>query len=224
MDVQWYGDQMKSFDDYLHFSRKLNTVVGPLATQLLRSGNRVVMDFQANTKAGRRFFRSVFTQAGAAHALHFVQTYDQKYLERIAKRNIAIGISMVLMGACASKADTFALVRLSVQQSRVENGKTLDMEFRETERCENYSIVEVIFVSGGSVPSSLFELRGVCTVARAQRAKYFTIEPITGASTGTRYRILFSPHPPALPLTPRYSPSVNQWLSVAECGTLGFWR
>ena len=58
------------------------------AAQLLKSGNHVVLDFQANTKAGRRFFRSVFEQADAAHVLHFVQTSDQLCLERIAKRNI----------------------------------------------------------------------------------------------------------------------------------------
>jgi predicted kinase len=86
--MRLYGDQMKSFDDYLHFSPKLRSVVGPLATQLLKSGNHVVLDFQANTKAGRSFFRSVFEQADAAHVLHFVQTSDQLCLERIAKRNI----------------------------------------------------------------------------------------------------------------------------------------
>jgi predicted kinase len=83
-----FGDQMKTFDDYLHFSPKLKSVVGPLATQLLKLGNHVVLDFQANTKAGRRFFRSIFEESGAAHVLHYVQTSDQVCLERIAKRNI----------------------------------------------------------------------------------------------------------------------------------------
>jgi predicted kinase len=86
--VRLFGDQMKTFDDYIHFSRKLKTVVGPLATQLLKAGNHVVLDFQANTKAGRSFFRSVFEQANAQHALHCVQTSDRVCLERIAKRNI----------------------------------------------------------------------------------------------------------------------------------------
>jgi predicted kinase len=36
--MRLFGDQMKSFDDYLHFSPKLKSVVGPLATQLLKSG------------------------------------------------------------------------------------------------------------------------------------------------------------------------------------------
>jgi len=86
--MRLFGDQMKCFDDDLHFSPKLKAVVGPLATQLLRSSNHVVLDFQANTKAGRSFFRSVLEQAGAGHVLHFVQTSDQMCLERIAKHNI----------------------------------------------------------------------------------------------------------------------------------------
>ncbi len=86
--MRLFGNQMKTFDDYLHFSPKLKTVVAPLATQLLKSGNHVVLGFQANAKAGRRFFRSVFEQAGAAHVLHLVQTSDQVCLERLAKRNI----------------------------------------------------------------------------------------------------------------------------------------
>ena len=86
--MRLFGDQMKTFDDYLHFSLKLKTVIGPLVMQLLKSGNHVVLDFQANTKSGRRFFRSVFEHADAAHVLHFVQTSDRMCLERIAKRNI----------------------------------------------------------------------------------------------------------------------------------------
>jgi predicted kinase len=82
-----FGDQMKTFDNYIRFSRKLKTVVGPLVVDLLRAGHSVVLDFQANTKAGRGWFRSVFEQAGAAHVLHFVSTTDEACLARISKRN-----------------------------------------------------------------------------------------------------------------------------------------
>jgi len=86
--IRLFGDQMKTFDDYLRFSPKLKAVVGPLAVELLKAGANVVLDFQANTKTGRNFFRSIFEQAAAEHVLHFVQTSDQVCLERIAKRNI----------------------------------------------------------------------------------------------------------------------------------------
>jgi predicted kinase len=82
-----FGDQMKAFDDYIRFSSKLRTVIGPLVVDLLRAGQNVVLDFQANTQAGRGWFRLLFEQAGSAHVLHFVDTPDAACLARIAKRN-----------------------------------------------------------------------------------------------------------------------------------------
>jgi predicted kinase len=86
--LRLFGDQMKTFDDYLRLSPKLKSVVGPLAVELLTAGHSVVLDFQANTKTGRAWFRSVFEQAAAAHVLHWAETSDQVCLQRIAKRNI----------------------------------------------------------------------------------------------------------------------------------------
>jgi len=86
--MRLFGDEMKVFDDYIRFSKRLKTVVGPLAADLLSDGQSVVLDFQANTKAGRSWFRSVFEQAGAAHVLHFVNTSDETCLAQIAKRNV----------------------------------------------------------------------------------------------------------------------------------------
>jgi predicted kinase len=83
-----FGDQMKTFDDYIRVSKMLKSVVGPLTVDLLNAGQSVVLDFQANTKAGRSWFRSVFEQAGSAHVLHFVQASDEACLERIARRNV----------------------------------------------------------------------------------------------------------------------------------------
>jgi predicted kinase len=82
-----FDDQMKTFDDYIRVSMRLKTVVGPLAVDLLNAGQSVVLDFQANTKAGRSWFRSVFEQAGSAHVLHFVNALDEACLERISRRN-----------------------------------------------------------------------------------------------------------------------------------------
>lgn len=86
--LRLFGDQMKTFEDYVRFSRKLKTVVGPLAVDLLNAGHSVVLDFQANTRRGRAWFRSVFEQAGAGHVLHFVDSSNEVCLERIAKRNV----------------------------------------------------------------------------------------------------------------------------------------
>lgn len=86
--MRLFGDQMQTFDDYIRFSKRLKSVISPLAVDLLRAGNSVVLDFQANTKLSRGWFRSVFEQAGAAHLLHELRTSDETCLARIAQRNI----------------------------------------------------------------------------------------------------------------------------------------
>jgi len=86
--LRLFGDQMKTFDDYIRLSGKLKNVVGPHTVELLRAGHSVVLDFQANTRRGRSWFRSVFEQAGVAHVLHFVNTSDEVCLARIARRNV----------------------------------------------------------------------------------------------------------------------------------------
>jgi len=86
--LRLYGDQMKTFEDYFRFSKSLKEVVGPLATDLLKLGNSVVLDFPANTAASRTWYRSIFENANAAHVLHHVATSDEVCLQRIEKRNI----------------------------------------------------------------------------------------------------------------------------------------
>jgi predicted kinase len=83
-----FGDQMKTFEDYIRVSRKLKSAVGPLVVDLLSTGQSVVLDFQANTRDGRKWFRSVFEEAKAEHMLHFVDTPDELCLQRISKRNV----------------------------------------------------------------------------------------------------------------------------------------
>ena len=83
-----YGDQMHTWEDYRRFSQRLKAVVGPLVVELLRSGRDVVLDFPANTRASRAWFRSVSEQAGARHLLHYVDSPDDTCLARIAVRNV----------------------------------------------------------------------------------------------------------------------------------------
>lgn len=83
-----YGDRMRTFDDYVTFAARLCTVVGPLAADVLASGRDVVMDFQANTRRRRAWFRTVFEPVGAAHVLHLLPASDATCLARIARRNV----------------------------------------------------------------------------------------------------------------------------------------
>ncbi len=83
-----YGDELRGFDDYVRCSQRLKTVVAPLVVDVLASGRTVVMDFQANTRSRRQWFRSIFEAASAGHVLHWLQTPDALCLQRIARRNV----------------------------------------------------------------------------------------------------------------------------------------
>jgi hypothetical protein len=103
------------------------------------------------------------------------------------KRILGIAV-LCLVSGCASSG----LIEMSVSETPTGTRKPLDITFREIGRNESDSIVEVGYVSGASVPSSMFVLKGVCKVARARGAKYFNSSQVFGSFDGkTRYRITF---------------------------------
>ena len=85
--IRLYGP-MKSFDDYRIYSQRAKTVVGPLVTDLLCLGQSVVLDYPANTRSSRSWFRSLSKSAGARQVLHYLNTPDELCLKRIGQRNI----------------------------------------------------------------------------------------------------------------------------------------
>ena len=82
-----FPDEIEIFEDYIKFTRRIKTVVAPMAVELLRRQS-VILDFPANTIDSRRWFRSIIEQAGCAHSLHFAVATDELCLQRIAKRNV----------------------------------------------------------------------------------------------------------------------------------------
>lgn len=84
---QLYPDEIRDFDDYLRYSRRLKVLVAAHVEDLLRKGMSVVLDFPANVPAARSWIRGILEETGAAHLLHFVDTPRQRCLEQLAKRN-----------------------------------------------------------------------------------------------------------------------------------------
>ncbi len=82
-----FGDEMTSIEDYVGCSAKLRQVIGPHASQVLRSGVSVVLDFHANTVESRQWMRSIFEDAQAAHQLHWLDVPDEDCLARLHARN-----------------------------------------------------------------------------------------------------------------------------------------
>jgi predicted kinase len=94
-----YPVEIASFDDFLKYSARLRTIMGPHLTDLLARGQDVVLDFPANTPASRAWVRSVFEAAGARHVLHYLDTPDDRCLEQLARRNREMPEGSVHMSA-----------------------------------------------------------------------------------------------------------------------------
>ena len=109
-----------------------------------------------------------------------------------------------------------ALYSLAVQDAPVENGKKLNMSFRELTRETEQSLVEVTRTSGGSVSTSLFIVRGMCGLMRARGEESFVSEPVPKQSA--QYRVTFPK------VTEATEPHGRKQLafSVAQCSLLGF--
>ena len=94
-----YPVEIATFDDFLKYSARLRTIMGPHLAELLARGQDVVLDFPANTPTSRAWVRSVFETAGARHVLHFVDTPDERCLQQLARRNRELPEGSVPMSA-----------------------------------------------------------------------------------------------------------------------------
>ena len=61
---------------YLEYSGRINRMVAPHVVAILSKGVSVVLDFPANTRNQRAWFRAIIDTAGVDHELHFVDTPD----------------------------------------------------------------------------------------------------------------------------------------------------
>jgi hypothetical protein len=118
-------------------------------------------------------------------------------------RRLLLASTAVLMTGCA--AVPAPLVSLT------DGGELI-----ETERAPEFSVIEVRKSPPGSVPSSMFTLRGACAVARARGEKFFDSSPVPGATRA--YRITFPRAPSPESLTGR----TKSVFSLSDCALLGF--
>lgn len=61
---------------YLEYAGRVNRMIAPQVEQILSKGVSVVLDFPANTRNQRAWFRGILDRTGVEHELHFVDTPD----------------------------------------------------------------------------------------------------------------------------------------------------
>lgn len=84
-----YPDEIIALPDYVRCASRLRAAIGPHVESLLRIGVSVVLDFQANTVAARKWMQTLFEHAAAAHQLHFLDVPDAVCKARLRVRNAA---------------------------------------------------------------------------------------------------------------------------------------
>ena len=74
--IDTLGFEIRSLEDFVRASSKWRSLIGPLASELLRLGVSVVFDFAGNTIKSRQWVRAVFEAANADHVLHVIEATD----------------------------------------------------------------------------------------------------------------------------------------------------
>ncbi len=81
-----YPTEIMNFEDYLKYSFRFKIIIKPHVQNILNSGVSVVMDFPANTKGQRAWFKEIYTEYRFNHKLIYIDASDSICLQQIKKR------------------------------------------------------------------------------------------------------------------------------------------
>jgi predicted kinase len=76
---------------FVKYSGRVQAALGPHVISLLSTGMTVVLDFPANTKKQRAWFRQLIEQAGAEHELHLIVASDELCKRQLKQRSESLG-------------------------------------------------------------------------------------------------------------------------------------
>ena len=82
-----FPGEITDVSGFIKHSSRLRNALGPHICALLSKGISVVLDFPANTKAQRAWFRELFERANAEHELHFVDASDALCKRQLKERS-----------------------------------------------------------------------------------------------------------------------------------------
>ncbi|MBD2168372.1 ATP-binding protein [Calothrix membranacea FACHB-236] len=81
-----YPEEINNFDDYLKYANRLKPLLKSHIRNILNSGISVVMDFPANTRNQRAWFKDIFSNPDITHRLIYLDVDDKTCIEQIAQR------------------------------------------------------------------------------------------------------------------------------------------
>jgi predicted kinase len=82
-----YPEEITDIQEYIRYSVRLKNILSGHVVSLLSHGLSVVLDFPANTKDQRNWFRSIYEQANVSHTLHFVDVSNNICKRQLKERS-----------------------------------------------------------------------------------------------------------------------------------------
>jgi predicted kinase len=82
-----FPGEITDIPGFVKCSSRLKDALTPHICALLSKGISVVLDFPANTKTQRAWFREIFEQANVEHELHFVDAPDSLCKSQLKSRS-----------------------------------------------------------------------------------------------------------------------------------------
>ena len=82
-----YAQEIADIADYIEYSSRLKDAIFGHVKALLSHGVSVVMDFPANTREQREWFKRLLEKTPAYHELHFVDASDALCKQQLGKRS-----------------------------------------------------------------------------------------------------------------------------------------
>ena len=82
-----YPGEIADLADYRRSSERLRAAITPLIVEMVKRGQAVILDFPANTVAGRTWMKQLADAAGVTATLHFLDPPDAECRARMHARN-----------------------------------------------------------------------------------------------------------------------------------------
>jgi len=82
-----YAGEITDIPTYIQYSWRLKDAISDHISALLSRGVSVVLDFPANTREQRQWFRMISENTGAIHELHFIDACNELCKRQLAERS-----------------------------------------------------------------------------------------------------------------------------------------
>ena len=83
-----YPNEITDFDSYIKYSMRIKPLLKNHVQNILNTGITVLMDFPANTKKQRQWFKDIFSEHNISHKLVYIEADDQLCLKHIEQRRL----------------------------------------------------------------------------------------------------------------------------------------